>query len=262
MSGTARTSPRTDASLVRVLVNGFEIEAVVNRHLVDEVLLPRLAALAAERPRSRRTFAFLVAPPGAGKSTLAAVLVERARRWSAGALDLDAVGIDGFHHPNAFLETHVLETADGEVPLSEVKGAPETFDVQALSAHLEAATTRDLAWPVYDRTLHDVVPARQQVTAGVVLVEGNWLLLDEPGWSDLAAYSAFTVFVDAEPDLLRQRLIDRKVRGGLTPDAAADFYDRSDRLNVERVLRRSDRSRVDLLLHLRPDGTIDEGVPQ
>ena len=105
--------------------------------------------------------------------------------------------------------------------------------------------------------MHDVVPGDRPVTAGLVLVEGNWLLLDEPGWRDLATHSAYNVFLEADPALLRDRLIDRKVRGGLTRAAAVDFYERSDRLNVERVLTGTDRSKVDLLLHLNADGTTE-----
>ncbi|GAA1477067.1 nucleoside/nucleotide kinase family protein [Nocardioides aestuarii] len=236
-----------------VVVNGLEVEAVVDHELIDGVLLPTLERLAARVKPGRRDYVFLVAPPGAGKSTLAALLEHRARH-----LDLDVVGIDGFHHPATHLETHHLLRGGEQVPLSSVKGAPETFDVDGLIRMLEAGREgQPLPWPGYDRVLHDVVPASQPVTAGLVVVEGTWLLLDEPGWSGLSAYSSFTVFLEAEPALLRDRLIERKVRGGLSREAAVDFYERSDRLNVERVLARSDRSTVDLPLHLNTDGTTE-----
>lgn len=258
MAATVGNSRQGDVTPTRVVVNGFETDALVDHHLIDEVLLPRLEDVATRVRPGRRTFVFLAAPPGAGKSTLAALLVDRAREQSSG-MDLDVVGIDGFHLPQAELERRGL---------AGVKGAPETFDVEALTHQLAAAGTRDLAWPTYDRTLHDVVPGPRPVEAGLVVVEGNWLLLDEPGWADLAAYSSFNVFVEARPSMLRDRLVQRKVRGGLSPAAAADFYERSDRLNVERVLTRTDRTKVDLLLHLNPDGTVEriehteQGEPQ
>lgn len=238
----------------RVLVDGLEVDALVDVDLLDRVLVPQLTALAAQPRDHRRTFVFLAAPPGTGKSTLAALVRDRVRH-----LDCDTVGIDGFHYPQAHLESHYLDSPDGRTLLSAVKGAPETFDVDALRHRLEAAREDDVAWPVYDRRLHDVVPEGRQVTASLVLIEGNWLLLDEPGWSELAAFSDFNIFIEAPPAQLRERLIDRKVRGGLSRAAAEEFYRRSDGLNVERVLAHSDRSRVDLLLHLSQDGTIQQG---
>lgn len=251
-SQTGSRSPRR-----RVLVDGVEVDALVDVDLLDRVLVPQLAALASQPREHRRTFVFLAAPPGTGKSTLAALVRDRVRH-----LDCDTVGIDGFHHPQAHLDSHYLDSPTGRTLLSAVKGAPETFDVDALRRRLEAARDHDVSWPVYDRRLHDVVPEGRQVTASLVLVEGNWLLLDEPGWSELAAFSDFNIFVEATPDQLRERLIARKVRGGLTRSEAEEFYRRSDGPNVERVLAHSDRSRVDLLLHLNHDGTIHSGGNQ
>lgn len=238
---------------MKVMVNGFEVEAVVDHRLVD-VLVPRLEELAALVPAGRRDFVFLAAPPGAGKSTLAAILAKCAEH-----LGMTTVGIDGFHYPRSVLNSRYVETDLGRVQLAAVKGAPETFDVVALDRQLRASREQDLIWPEYDRRVHDVVPGREPVCSSLVLVEGNWLLLDEPGWSDLTEHSVHNVFIEAEPALLRDRLIDRKIRGGLDRDEATAFYERSDRRNVERVLTRTDRSKVDLLLHLNPETTTTSG---
>lgn len=246
----------TAATTTRVVVDGHETEVVVDRHLVDEVLLPVIEGLVAGGKPGLRRYLFLVAPPGAGKSTLAAVLEHRARH-----LDFAVVGMDGFHHPQHHLESHHVVRGGERVPLSSVKGAPETFDVAGLSRQLELGRTRPVCWPRYDRALHDVVPGEQPVEASLVLVEGNYLLLDEPGWADLSDHSDYNIFLEADAAALRERLIERKVRGGLTRAAATDFYDRSDRLNVERVLAGTDRSKVDLLLHPDIDGTTRRDRP-
>lgn len=253
------TPPDSTDDTVRLLVNGLESEVRVDRRVVVDTLLPALSAVAA-RPRSRRrAFAFVVGPPGVGKSTLALVLADAARRLDPRTADIDVVGIDGFHHPHDYLSTHLLHTDTGSMPLSAIKGAPETFDVASLAQHLEASADRDVIWPTYDRTVHDVVPGTAPVSADLVLVEGNWLLLDEPGWRDLATFASYVVFLTADPDLLRHRLIERKVRGGLSPAEAAEFFERSDRRNVDRVLTSSDLSKVDLTLHVQADGTINQG---
>ena len=255
-------TPVSGDGSARVVVNGLETQARLDRELIEGTLLPALSAAAARPRASRRALAYLVGPPGVGKSTLAGLLTEIARHRKPEPLDLGAVGIDGFHYPHGHLSTHHVRTDGGSTLLSAIKGAPETFDVAALARHIEAcAADRDVVWPGYDRRLHDVVPGTEPVTAEVVLVEGNWLLLDEPGWRDLATYAAFVIHLTADAELLRDRLIERKVRGGLTPAEAAEFYERSDRRNIERVATSSDLSKVDLTLHLQADGTLKQGDP-
>ena len=179
-----------------VVVDGIARTARVDRPLVDDVLVPVLRDVAAGAG-GRRRFVFLAAPPATGKSTLAAVLAREA------GLPLDVIGIDGFHHPHHYLQSHTTERDGARVPLASVKGAPETYDVAALDRHLRDGATRVLTWPTYDRTLHDVVPAGRRIGADLVLVEGNWLLLGEPGWRDLAEHAAFSIFIDAAPTCWR-----------------------------------------------------------
>lgn len=242
---------------MQLLVNGLEMTVNVDRHLIDDILLPVLETLAPSALVGTRRFVFLAAPPGVGKSSLAAMLVQRAAH-----LDLDSIGIDGFHYPNSFLAAHNLPGDGAPVSLKSIKGAPETFDVASLEQHLAESASRELLWPDYDRTLHDVVPSCKRIDAELVLVEGNWLLLDEPRWRELSKYSVFNIFIDAEPELLRERLIERKMRGGMDRTSATQFYEVSDRLNIERALQNTDRRKVDLTLRLNADGTIDRGETQ
>jgi pantothenate kinase len=240
-----------------IVVNGLRSRVRVDRELVHRVLLPALREVAARGSRERRQFVFLAAPPATGKSTLAAVL-----EHEAAELDLGTIGIDGFHHPNRYLESHTLGHGAEAVTLASIKGAPETYDVASLDRHLTEGAGTALDWPTYDRVTHDVVPASKHLDERLVLVEGNWLLLDEPGWRDLARHAAYRIFIDADPGLLHDRLVDRKVRGGLDRSEAEAFVARSDSRNVERVLQHTDRAHIDLMLRLNPDGTIERGELQ
>ena len=99
--------------------------------------------------------------------------------------------------------------------------------------------------------LHDVVEEAIPVTAPILLVEGNYLLLNQPIWRDLP--HDYAVFITADEVLLRQRLIERKMRGDKTHEQAALFYQESDGPNVRLCL--GSRLPCDLELQLLPDGT-------
>ncbi|MCI1747319.1 MAG: nucleoside/nucleotide kinase family protein [Acidipropionibacterium sp.] len=238
-------------------INGLETEVHYDHHAIDDVMVPTLRRWISDTQDGRRHYAFLAAPPGAGKSTLA-VLLETALRP-----ELQCVGLDGFHLPQAFLETTTIPDHDGrQITMAEIKGAPETFDVPSLTETLERGRTRDIMWPWYDRSIHDVVPEGSRLISRHVLVEGNWLLLDEPGWRELRSLADLTIFLSAPEQLLRNRLITRKIQGGMSREAAGIFYQRTDGPNVRRSLDHSLNSGVDLILTMDENGAIHERNPQ
>lgn len=239
----------------QIEVNGFPVEAISDSALITDSLLPRLASMS-PRPGAARAFAFLAGPPGCGKSTLAELIRNAAADDS---LDLDVIGMDGFHYTNQYLSHHSGTVNGRQVRLSDVKGAPETFDLPALRHRLERCATETVKWPEYDRRCHDPVDGPKPVRASRVLLEGNWLLLDEPGWSDLHKQASLTIRIDAAPDLLKERLIARKCAGGTSRPDAEKFYHDSDLPNVHCCLEHSIRD-VDVILTLRPDGHLEEAT--
>ncbi len=132
-----------------------------------------------------------------------------------------------------------------------VKGCPETFDIKKLTEALRIIRDQDITWPVYDRNLHDVVEDQIQISKDILLLEGNWLLLQEEGWKELKQFCDYSIFIQAEEDMLKQRLIERKIQGGLSRSEAIAFYERSDGRNVSRVLQHS--MQADLTLRLSQD---------
>ena len=78
-----------------------------------------------------------------------------------------------------------------------------------------------------------------KVRRPIVLLEGNWLLLGDDRWLTVRNYADYSLFVGAEPQDLKERLIQRKMMGGKSREEAEIFYRNSDRVNVERVLKKS-----------------------
>ena len=215
-------------------VNGLPQRIRYNEATVEGLFLPllhRLAALEAEK--GGRLLVFLAAPPATGKSTLLQFL-ERLTQEQDDLTRIQTFGMDGFHHTNAYLAAHRVLRDGAEIPLKSIKGAPETFDVSALAAKLRAAKNGRTLFPVYDRRIHDVVPDALIADAPILLIEGNWLLLDEKPWRDLRALADYTLRIDAPPAFLHDRLIARKVQGGGSEAEATAFYETSDAPNVLR----------------------------
>ena len=150
-----------------------------------------------------RVVVALAGPPGAGKSTLADTL--------AGALNMAAPGtaavlpMDGYHYDDRVLAARGWR---------ERKGAPDTFDVAGLCHMLQRLKRNEepeIAVPLFDRDLEIARAGAAIVPRGVqrLIVEGNYLLLDQPGWSELAAFYDITVMIDVPEDVLRRRLASR-----------------------------------------------------
>ncbi|EFI1472674.1 nucleoside/nucleotide kinase family protein [Escherichia coli] len=189
-----------------------------------------------------KRIAFVCAPPGTGKSTLT-TFWEYLAQQDPELPAIQTLPMDGFHHYNSWLDAHQLRP---------FKGAPETFDVAKLTENLRQVVEGDCTWPQYDRQKHDPVEDALHVTAPLVIVEGNWLLLDDEKWLELASFCDFSIFIHAPAQILRERLISRKIAGGLTRQVAEAFYARTDGPNVERVLMNS--RQANLIVEMTEEG--------
>ena len=162
-------------------------------------LVERLSALAGAEAR---VFVAIAGAPASGKSTLAEILRDSVDRPHPGRVEI--LPMDGFHYDDAVLR------ARGALAR---KGAPDTFDVDGLAATLErlAARDRPVAVPVFDRALEISRAAARVIDPGVrlILVEGNYLLLDDPDWARLRPWFDLTVLVDVPLTLLETRLAER-----------------------------------------------------
>ena len=232
-------------------VNGFTVPAVFDSAAVDGIFRPLIARLnAMEEQKSGRLVVFLAGPPGSGKSTLSLLIKYLSDEQVPGSIC--ALAMDGFHYPSAYIAAHTV-TRDGVVvPMAKVKGSPESYDVGKLEAAIRGLREGPVRWPIYDRRLHDVVEGAIWVAGDIALIEGNWLLLNEPGFSRLRELCDYSVSLCAEEALLKDRLIQRKRMGGTSPGGAEAHYAFCDRPNILRYERNSGRG--DLTIRMTGDG--------
>ena len=90
------------------------------------------------------------------------------------------------------------------------------------------------------------------IHADIVMLEGNYLLLDAEGWSALSEYADFTISLFADEETLRERLIKRRIATGVDEAAAEKFVDFSDMANVRLCLEKT--KAADLELEVTQDG--------
>ncbi len=190
----------------------------------------------------------LVGPPGTGKSTVAAALVER---LTSTGTRTDLVPMDGFHLDQRELER--LGRADR-------KGAPDTFDVGGYVALLRRLRSTDepvVLAPRFDRDLEQSIGSALAVERAtrVVVTEGNYLLLDatdlgapvsaEPamaGWAQVRAHLDRCWYVDVDPAVRLSRLVARHVAHGRSPEEAREWVERTDEANARLVEGTRDRA--------------------
>src|SRR5690606_9248170 len=126
--------------------------------------------------RGGRVLVGIAGAPGAGKSTLAEALVAELGVRAA------LVPMDGFHYSQQML---------GLLGRAERKGAADTFDADGLAAllHRIRTATGDVYAPTFDRSIEEPIAAGTVVPADadIVVVEGNYLLLDDGAWAEVRA---------------------------------------------------------------------------
>ena len=236
-----------------VIINGIQVKAGYSEQSVETIFLPLLKRLTElQREKGRRILVMLAAPPGAGKTTLLSFL-EKLSHDHGEIADIQVIGMDGFHRRQEYLTSHSAEWDGKQVLMVEIKGAPVTFDLERLKESVQKVAAGEICgWPVYDRLLHNPVENALRVDGDVVLLEGNYLLLDEDGWRDLSGFADYTISIRAEEGMLRSRLIDRRIKTGVSWDAAVRFVDFSDMPNVRICLEKS--KPADLRLTLDSNG--------
>ena len=182
------------------------------------------ATIRAKAQAQGRFLTALADPPGAGKSTLAADLV------AALGQGAKAVPMDGFHYDDAVLIARGARAR---------KGAPDTFDVAGFRHLLTRLRNEDdVAIPLFDRDLEisragaDIVGPDDRI----LIVEGNYLLLNEAPWPNLAPLFDLTIWIDVPEAELDRRLMARWAHYGKTPDQARAWIDGNDMPNIRRVV--------------------------
>jgi pantothenate kinase len=188
-----------------------------------EAAAERACALA---DTGKRTLLGIAGAPGAGKSTLAQAVAAQ-----VGPERAVVVPMDGFHLAQAELE---------RLGRAGRKGALDTFDGDgfvALLRRLHAADAPVTYAPAFTREIEEPVAGAIPVAreTPLVIVEGNYLLVDADPWVHVRGLLDECWFVEIDEAVRIERLIARHVAHGRSPEAARAFALGSDQVNAQLI---------------------------
>ncbi|PVH88997.1 P-loop containing nucleoside triphosphate hydrolase protein [Cadophora sp. DSE1049] len=147
--------------------------------------------------------------------------------------------MDGFHLPRS-----TLERMPNSSEAYARRGASWTFDADGIAdlvrtlskSRFRSPEKMDtILAPSFDHAVKD--PVENGIAIGpqiqFVLLEGNYLLLDEEPWRGIRELVDESWFVDVEPELARSRIAKRHVKSGIeqTMEAAYRRAEGNDLLN-------------------------------
>ena len=172
----------------------------------------------------------LAGGPGSGKSTLAEALKAR-----LGEL-LTIIPLDGYHYYRS-----ELDGMEDPEQAHARRGAPFTFNAKKFVDDLiKARNAGEGVFPSFDHGVGDPVEADIQLLKGpqIVLVEGNYLLLDTKPWIHLRA-RVFdeTWFLDVSVSESNRRVYERHIKTGKTEKHAQLRVATNDSINAELIAK-------------------------
>lgn len=228
-------------------------------------LATRILVNTAER-KSQRYIVAIAGGPGSGKTTVANNVVTRINAVQQQQKEFAVcISMDGFHLPRSSLDAFPNRE---EAYIR--RGAPWTFDVDGIvefvgrlrrwanttplssttryteeehcttSLYNEKRIPKDhLPAPTFSHSLKDPVPNSLLIppSATIIILEGNYLLLDQPKWRGIAPLMDFRVFIRVDLEIMRGRVARRHVRAGIEPDIENGFrrVDGNDAVNARMV---------------------------
>ncbi|CAL9023641.1 unnamed protein product [Prunus brigantina] len=246
----AQTGPHSakDNSVKVVCCLNREATVVVEGRCIDEVydaLAERLVPTAAAMSNPNLKYIVgLAGSPGSGKSTIASEVVRRVNRlWPQKACALDSqvsppdmakvIPMDGFH-----LYCSQLDAMENPEEAHARRGAPWTFNPELLLKSLKTLRSQGSVYaPSFDHGVGDPVEDDIFVSLQhkVVIVEGNYLLLDDGIWKEISAMFDEKWFVEIDIDKAMERVRMRHILTGKPPDVAKWRIEYNDRPNAEKV---------------------------
>jgi pantothenate kinase len=206
--------------------------------LVDESMFDTYHDMAVEivhlvYEKNRQVVIGITGAPGSGKSTTAESIASLIP-------DCIVVPMDGFHYTKAH-----LSSMEDPTEAFKRRGAQWTFDGQRfVQALKDLKSHKSGKFPSFDHNKGDPIEEDIIVTPKhkVILVEGNYLLLDQDPWKEIKDILDFTYFMNCDLEVSNERLKNRHISVGRTPEEASERIESNDVLNAKLIQESMNRA--------------------
>ncbi|CDK27081.1 unnamed protein product [Kuraishia capsulata CBS 1993] len=192
------------------------------------------------RNPNTRVLITIAGGPGSGKTTITSALLKGISSRFGPDFAV-VISQDGFHYSRSELAL----LFDYHEAMRR-RGAPYTFNSQKLVElvkQLKCDRSKPIHAPTFDHKDKDPVEDSLIVNPSceIVLLEGNYLHLEEQPWSEIATLSDEKWLVYTDPLQVRQRLIKRHIEAGITDklEDAVKRVDSNDMVNGDYILSHS-----------------------
>ena len=173
----------------------------------------------------------LAGAPGSGKSTLANLLITRLKEI------LVVIPLDGYHYYRSEL---------GQMKNSSQaylrRGSPFTFNSQKFYSDLaKAHKSRTGIFPSFDHHIKDPIENAIHLSTDhkIILVEGNYLLLNSEPWYSIRKLFDETWLLDIPIQVSNDRVAKRHISTGMTEYQALERVRQNDDINAKLIAKES-----------------------
>lgn len=186
-----------------------------------------------ELPNNKQILIGICGCPGSGKTTCSSKL-------NTLIPNSVVIPMDGYH-----LYRHELDLFQDPIEAHARRGAHFTFNSNKFCEKMNLLKENGYGlFPSFDHKIGDPIEDDIEVlnTTKVVIIEGLYLLLDIEPWNLLKNIFHYTIYIDAELSILRNRIIKRHLEVGMDEITAIHRVDNNDLINATEIILNKNRA--------------------
>lgn len=196
-----------------------------------------IPAPAIKSNKSHSIWVGIMGGPGSGKSTLVALLLKQLQPFASTVI----IPMDGYHYYK-----RELDLMENPKEAHARRGSIWTFNAAKFVEDLKKTKQNGYGlFPSFDHSVGD--PKENDIEVqqfhNIVILEGNYLLCDDPYWKDIKDLLDYSIFIQCNENIFIPRLIKRHMLSwGINEEQARQRVYLNDKKNADYTVKFSERA--------------------